>query len=111
MTTQEIISMLRDRRHVEKNVSMRQALFYNLYKQGLSGDDMSRLFEYTKKAVYYGIYTIRDRREIGDEQSVRSMNELAEHMLVVKREQKDAYTEEISVLLDDVELSKIDKAI
>ena len=55
MGTEEIIKIVNEKRRLEEHEGIRQALFYRLYKEGLNGCDIARLFGYSKPSAYDAI--------------------------------------------------------
>lgn len=83
MTTKEIISALQPGMRRKESEALKQAVFYKLYMDGLSGNDISRLFDVKKPNLYQHIYNFRDRLSINDAVCVNAKKELEAHDLVV----------------------------
>lgn len=83
MTTKEIITALQSRRKIEAYEAIRQGLFYRLYMDGLSGNDLANLFDMSKRNIYHGVYNFRDKFGIKDAKCLEAAAELDRHAIVV----------------------------
>ena len=102
MGTEEIIKIVNEKRRLEEHEGIRQALFYRLYKEGLNGCDIARLFGYSKPSAYDAIYTHRDRMEINDKKAMDANDEIWKHDVMVQPVIKRLKIEGYEIYIDNV---------
>ena len=100
MITEDFIKELRSKSRLPKTMAIRQSVYYLLYKQGLSGNELERHFACTKRNIYYGMYSFRDRLSMKDEVSVAAYQESLSHEILCKGDKINGYV----ITIDGVEL-------